>query len=81
MLNYIELSKDYSIEEIMIPPKMANKNLRDLDLRAKYNVSVIAIVRGVDIIISPSPEQLIEQEDILVMIGHRKDIAQFSNIE
>lgn len=81
MLNYIELSKDYSIEEIMIPPKMANKNLRDLDLRAKYNVSVIAIVRGVDIIISPSPEQLIEQKDILVMIGHRKDIAQFSNIE
>src|SRR6478736_2595178 len=72
MLNYIELSKEYSIEEIMIPSKMAGQNLRDLDLRAKYNVSVIAIVREGDIIISPSPEQIIEKEDLLVMIGHRK---------
>ncbi|QPQ30008.1 potassium channel family protein [Lysinibacillus sp. JNUCC 51] len=82
MLNYIELSKEYSIEEIMIPSKMAGQNLRDLDLRAKYNVSVIAIVREEDIIIiSPSPEQLIEKEDILVMIGYQKDLALFANIE
>lgn len=50
MLNYIELSKEYSIEEIMIPTKMAGYNLRDLDLRAKYNVSVIAIVREVKLL-------------------------------
>ncbi|QGG52373.1 potassium channel family protein [Lysinibacillus pakistanensis] len=81
MLNYIELSKEYSIEEIMIPSKMAGQNLRDLDIRAKYNVSVIAIVRGGNITISPSPEQIIEDKDILVMIGHRKDLAIFSNIE
>lgn len=81
MLNYIELSKEYSIEEIMIPSKMAGQNLRDLDLRAKYNVSVIAIVREGEIIISPSPEQIIEKEDLLVMIGHRKDLSIFSNIQ
>ena len=45
MLNYIELSKDYNIEEIIIPPRMAEKSLRELDIRAKYNVSAIAIVR------------------------------------
>ena len=71
MLNYIELSKEHSIEEIMIPSKMAEKSLRDLDIRAKYNVSVIAIVREGDIIISPSPDQIIHKEDLLVMIGKR----------
>ena len=81
MLNYIELSKEHSIEEIMIPSKMAKKSLRDLDIRAKYNVSVIAIVREEEIIISPSPDQIIHKEDLLVMIGHREDIAKFSNIE
>lgn len=45
MLNYIKLSKEHSIEEIMIPSKMAEKSLRDLDIHAKHNVSVIAIVR------------------------------------
>ena len=81
MLNYIELSKEHSIEEIMIPSKMTEKSLRDLDIRAKYNVSVIAIVREGEIIISPSPDQIIHKEDLLVMIGNREDIAKFSNIE
>ena len=80
MLNYIELSKEHSIEEIMIPSKMAEKSLRDLDIRANYNVSVIAIVREGEIIISPSPDQIIHKEDLLVMIGNREDIAKFSNI-
>jgi len=81
MLNYIELSKEYTLEEIMIPSKMAEKSLRDLDIRAKYNVSVIAIVREGNIIISPSPDQIIHKGDLLVMIGDREDIASFSNIE
>ena len=81
MLNYIELSKEHSIEEIMIPSKMAEKSLRELDIRAKYNVSVIAIVREGEIIISPSPDQIIHKEDLLVMIGNKEDIAKFSNIE
>lgn len=81
MLNYIELSKEYNIEEIIIPPKMAEKSLRELDIRAKYNVSAIAIVRDEDIIISPSPDQIIHNGDVLVMIGSREDLAEFSNIE
>lgn len=81
MLNYIELSKNYNIEEIIVPFKMVGKNLRELDVRAKYNVSVIAIMRSDDIIISPSPEELLQKEDILVTIGNRKDLAKFSSLE
>ncbi|WP_274310229.1 potassium channel family protein [Solibacillus daqui] len=81
MLNYIELSKNYNLEEIIVPSKMAGKNLRELDVRAKFNVSVIAILRSDDIIISPSPEELLQKEDILVTIGNRKDLAEFSSIE
>lgn len=80
MLNYIELSKEFSLEEIMIPSKMAGKNLRELDLRAKYGVSVIAIVRNSEIIFSPLPEQMIEKEDLLVVIGNRKNLTKFSNL-
>jgi trk system potassium uptake protein TrkA len=81
MLNYIELSKEYNIEEIMIPSKMAEKSLRELDVRAKYNVSVIAVVTEDDIIISPSPDQIIHKGNLLVVIGSRDDLAEFSNIE
>ena len=81
MLNYIELSKEYNIEEIMIPSRMAEKSLRELDIRAKYNVSAIAIFREGNIIISPSPDEIIHKGDLLVMIGNREDLAKFSNIK
>lgn len=81
VLNYIELSKEFSIEEILIPPSMTGKSLRDLDLRAKYNVNAIAIVSNENIIISPSPDQIINREDKLVVIGNREDLSEFANIK
>ena len=81
MLNYIELSKEFNIEEIMIPEKMAEKSLRELNIRAKYNVSAIAVFREGNVIISPSPDEIIHKGDLLVMIGNREDLAEFANIK
>ncbi|MFF2287843.1 potassium channel family protein [Peribacillus butanolivorans] len=81
MLNYIELSKEYNIEEIIIPISMTGKSLRDLDLRAKYNISVIAIVSNGEIIIAPSPDQNILEKDMLLVVGNKEDLAVFANIE
>ncbi|MCZ2257584.1 potassium channel family protein [Sporosarcina sp. G11-34] len=81
VLNYIELSKEYNVEEILIPSRMAEKSLRELDIRSKYNVSAIAIVRKGDIIISPLSEQIIHKGDLLVVIGSKVDLARLSNIE
>ncbi|PAE37267.1 potassium channel family protein [Bacillus sp. 7884-1] len=80
VLNYIELSSEYNIEEIMVPPSMATKSLRELDLRANYNVNAIAILSNEDLIISPSPDQIIQKGDKLVVIGHREDLNDFTNI-
>ncbi|MFE4429109.1 potassium channel family protein [Peribacillus butanolivorans] len=81
MLNYIELSKEYNIEEIIIPISMTGKSLRELDLRAKYNISVIAIVSKGEIIIAPSPDQNILEKDMLLVVGNKEDLAVFANIE
>jgi trk system potassium uptake protein len=81
VLNYIELSKEYNIEEIIIPPSMKKKSLRELDLRAKYNVNAIAILSHENLIISPSPDQIIQNGDKLVVIGHREDLNDFANIK
>ncbi|WP_040203391.1 potassium channel family protein [Neobacillus jeddahensis] len=81
VLNYIELSNEYNIEEIMIPPSMASKSLRELDLRANYNVNAIAILSHDNLIISPSPDQIMKNGDKLVVIGHRRDLNDFVNIK
>ncbi|MDQ1002102.1 trk system potassium uptake protein TrkA [Neobacillus niacini] len=81
VLNYIELSKEYNIEELMIPPGLTHRNLRELDLRAKYNLTAIAVVNNETIIISPSPDHILQQEDKLVVLGHRDNINEFANIK
>ncbi|WP_066313555.1 TrkA family potassium uptake protein [Bacillus sp. FJAT-29814] len=80
VLNFIELSKDYSVEEIKIPEQMTDKTLRELDLRAKFNLSVIAIRHENDINISPSPDKIIDQGDVLVVIGKNRDLERFANL-
>jgi trk system potassium uptake protein len=80
VLNYIELPKQYNIEEIILPASMMDKSLRELDLRSKYNVNALAIVSNGDIIVSPSPDQVINKGDIVVAIGNRNDLAEFANL-
>ncbi|WP_316569974.1 TrkA family potassium uptake protein [Neobacillus sp. YIM B06451] len=81
VLNFIELSKEYSVEEIKVPSSMTNQSLRDLDLRARYNLSVIAIRHGKDIDISPSPDEIIEEGDVLVVIGGNRELERFANLQ
>jgi trk system potassium uptake protein TrkA len=81
VLNFIELSREYNLEEIIIPPSMTEKSLRELDIRAKYNISVIAIVKNGDIIITPSPDQKIQEGDMLLVIGNTKDLSVFASLD
>jgi trk system potassium uptake protein len=81
VLNFIEISKDYSVEEIRIPEHMTDKTLRELDLRARYNLSVIAIRHENEINISPSPDKIIDPGDVLVVIGENRDLERFANIQ
>lgn len=81
VLNFIEISKDYSVEEIKIPDRLAEKTLRDLDLRAKFNLSVIAIRHEDEIMISPSPDKIIDEGDVLVVIGKNNDLERFAHLQ
>ncbi|KQL36326.1 potassium uptake system protein [Bacillus sp. FJAT-25509] len=81
VLNFIELAKNYSIEEIKIPSWMVGKNLKELNIRVKYNLTVIAI-KSKDIVnISPSPEEKLLEGDILVVIGENKELHRFTNLK
>ncbi|UPM53359.1 potassium channel family protein [Gottfriedia acidiceleris] len=81
VLNFIELANNYSIEEIKLPSQMVGKTLKELNIRVEYNLTVIAIKSEGVVNISPSPDEVIHEGDILVMIGENRDLHRFSNIE
>ena len=80
VLNFIEISKNYSVEEVKIPDRMKDKTLRELDLRARFNLSVIAIRHEDDLNISPLPDEKIYFGDVLVVIGENSDLEKFANL-
>lgn len=77
ILDYLELSEEHSIVEVIAGDKMAGKTLMDLDIRAHYGCNVIAIKQDKEINVSPSADYLIAATDILIVIGSDKDLAHF----
>ncbi|MDQ0257302.1 trk system potassium uptake protein TrkA [Evansella vedderi] len=80
VIDFIELSDEYSIVELIATAKIEGKTLIDLDIRAKYGVTILAIKKGDDINISPQPDYEICFGDLLIVIGHNKDIRRFEDI-
>ncbi len=76
ILDFIELSPDYSILEIAALKEWEEKSLAQLRLPSKYGINVMAIKRGDSIKVSPNGEVIIKKDDILVIIGNTKDIKR-----
>ncbi|MDA8210564.1 MAG: TrkA family potassium uptake protein [Clostridia bacterium] len=74
VLDYIELSPEYSILEMVTPDEFAGKALGNIDLRNRHRVSVMAIKRGEDIIVAPGGQEIIQAKDVLVVIGANEDL-------
>lgn len=79
VLNYIDLSDEYSIVELLATRKLDSKSIIDLNVRAKYGRTILAIKHHGDICLSPAPEDIIHEQDCLVIMGHKKDIKRFEN--
>ena len=77
VLDYIELSNEYSVVEYLAGKKLAGRSILELDIRAVYGISIIAIKRGTDILVSPDPNLEIERDDILIAIGEDSDLTAF----
>lgn len=78
-LDSIELSSDYSIAEIHLPKQWIGKNLIELNLRAKYDVNVIALKRGNEIDVTPVADMTFLENDILMIIGQNSILKKLSN--
>ncbi|MGI9950965.1 TrkA family potassium uptake protein [Moorellaceae bacterium AZ2] len=81
VLEHIDLSPEYSIEEIAAPHRLAGKTLAELNLRAKHGATVMAIKRKEEIIVAPGGDDVIRVGDILVLLGPTKVLERFQERE
>lgn len=69
VLDYIELSDDYGIVEVPVPGNWQGRSLKDLNVRAKLGVNIIAIRRAGKINVSPAADLAFQSGDVVVVLG------------
>lgn len=69
VLDYIELSEDYGIIEVPAPKSWHERSLKELNVRAKLGVNILAVRRSGKINVSPAADFRIETGDIMVILG------------
>ena len=80
VLDYIELSEDYGIVEVPAPKSWHEKSLKDLNVRAKLGVNILAVKREGKINVSPSADFAIEEGDILVILGDNQALRRVQKL-
>lgn len=69
VLDYIELSQEYSIIEVPVPASWSGKDLRELNIRAKLGVNILAVRRADSFFVSPRADFKFAEGDSVVMLG------------
>ncbi len=78
VLDFIPLGEDFDLVQVAPPRGFVGNSLRDLNLRSKYNIHVIAIKELVpeNFILVPPASFVIKDSDILIILGKTDDIKK-----
>jgi trk system potassium uptake protein TrkA len=79
VLDYLEISPTFSIEELSVSDAMAGRTLGQLDLKARFGVSVLLIRRGGQLMISPAVETALQSGDVLVVVGENRQLSRLES--
>ncbi len=76
VIDFITLSEKFAIAEVDPLDRWKNLSLIDSNIRAEASLNIVAIKRNKQIIVSPRPTEIIQDGDILVVVGENKDIQK-----
>lgn len=79
-LNFIDLSDEYSIVERRVPAAWVDRSIIDLDIRAKYHITVMAVRRSGAMNIAPRQDFVFQEGDSMVVLGDNYDIRRLEQI-
>lgn len=78
ILNYIQLGRDFSLQELAVPDAWVGKSLRELELPRRYRISVLAVhdVLRDEILPVPDPDAPLKESDTILVAGTDGDLQR-----
>lgn len=78
LVDYFEISKDVAIYEIFVPDNWVAKSIIEMNVRAKYQMNILAIRDNEGALDShPLPEHIFRNGERIVVLSSHKNIKQF----
>jgi trk system potassium uptake protein len=82
LLNYVPLGANFGIQEMAVPEPWIGKSLKQLELRRRYSVSVVAVH---DVLLDvmaavPNPDARLKDSDTLLVAGNYRDLARAARV-
>lgn len=72
-----EIDDDIGILSLKVPRRLIGKNLIETNLRKVYNVNVIAIRSGDNMLVPPPPKHIFSSDEKIFVIGTNDTLAHF----
>ena len=80
-VDQIAMGERYNITEMNVPSAFVGRQLNDCQLRQNYGVSVIAIEKDDEVIISPPADYVFDANDRIAIMGANEQIERMGQLE
>ena len=78
VLDFIQLSQKINISKLRIPKRCIGKTVSSIDIRARFDLNIIAIESNNNVIENVKPDYVFKEEDILIVSGSRDGVIRFT---
>lgn len=80
ILDYIKLDDNHAIFEVKLPKEWIGKSIREVDIRQKYGINIMAIKENGNMYLSLSPDDTFNERQTLLVLGEHKAIQKCFHI-
>lgn len=77
LLNYVQLGAEFGLQEMAVPSKWVGRSLRELMLRSRHSITVVAVHDMLTDTIQPvpDPDAPLKESDTLIVAGSDASLA------
>ena len=76
ILDYTKLDDDHAIFEVKVPAKWVGMRVKELGIRQKFGINIMAIKQNGDMNMTVTPEDSLQENETLLVLGEYKAIRE-----
>ena len=81
VLDFIQLSESINISKRMVPEKFIGKTVLELNIRARFGLSIIAVENSGEVVDVVGPDYTFRAGDVMIISGSRDDLLRLNDWE